>query len=79
MYIKCEHINSSFDFFRLVKNLTFGWKALRLLARKSPHFFVQPPSGTGNLYKRVPDYLELIVSKMAKELPVCILYDSDIK
>jgi hypothetical protein len=54
-----------------VNDLTYGWKALRLLAQKSPHFFSQPPAGQqASAYKRVPDYLNLIVGKMVKELPV---------
>jgi len=56
---------------RVINNPTYGWKALRLLARKSPHFFGPIPSGSTQMYKKVPQYLELIVGKMAKDMPVC--------
>jgi len=56
---------------RVINNPTYGWKALRLLARKSPYFFGPIPSGSTQQYKKVPQYLELIVGKMAKDLPVC--------
>jgi len=57
---------------RVINNPTYGWKALRLLARKSPYFFGPIPSGSTQQYKKVPQYLELIVGKMAKDLPVCL-------
>ncbi|KAG8133509.1 putative THO complex subunit 1 protein, partial [Naja naja] len=41
------------------------FKALRLLARRSPHFF-QP---TNQQFKSLPEYLENMVIKLAKELP----------
>jgi len=55
---------------RVINNPTYGWKALRLLAAKSPYFFGPIPSGSTQTYKKVPQYLELIVGKMAKDLPV---------
>jgi len=58
---------------RVINNPTYGWKALRLLSRKSPYFFGPIPSGTTQTYKKVPQYLELIVGKMARDLPVCNL------
>jgi len=54
----------------VINNPTYGWKALRLLAAKSPYFFGPIPSGSTQTYKKVPQYLDLIVGKMAKDLPV---------
>lgn len=55
--------------YKVINNPTYGWKALRLLSRKSPYFFGPIPSGSTQTYKKVPQYLELIVGKMAKDLP----------
>jgi len=55
---------------RVINNPTYGWKALRLLASKSPYFFGPIPSHSTQLYKQVPQYLDFIVGKMAKDLPV---------
>lgn len=52
--------------FRVVRNPNYGWRALRLLSRRSPHFF-QP---TNQKFKSLADYLDSMVSKLAKELPV---------
>jgi len=49
-----------------VRNPNYGWRALRLLSRRSPHFF-QP---TNQKFKSLADYLDSMVSKLAKELPV---------
>lgn len=54
------------SFYRAVNNSNYGWRALRLLARRSPHFF-QP---TNQQFKSLPEYLENMVIKLAKELPV---------
>lgn len=51
---------------RVVRNPNYGWRALRLLSRRSPHFF-QP---TNQKFKSLADYLDSMVSKLAKELPV---------
>ncbi|XP_028593063.2 THO complex subunit 1 [Podarcis muralis] len=51
--------------FKVVNNSNYGWRALRLLARRSPHFF-QP---TNQQFKSLPEYLENMVIKVAKELP----------
>ena len=51
---------------RVVRNSNYGWRALRLLSRRSPHFF-QP---TNQKFKSLADYLDSMVSKLAKELPV---------
>ncbi|ERE82347.1 THO complex subunit 1 [Cricetulus griseus] len=50
---------------KAVNNSNYGWRALRLLARRSPHFF-QP---TNQQFKTLPDYLENMVIKLANELP----------
>uniref|UniRef100_A0A9J8DCN1 THO complex 1 n=2 Tax=Cyprinus carpio TaxID=7962 RepID=A0A9J8DCN1_CYPCA len=50
---------------RVVRNSNYGWRALRLLSRRSPHFF-QP---TNQQFKSLADYLENMVIKLAKELP----------
>lgn len=48
-----------------MNNSNYGWRALRLLACRSPHFF-QP---TNQQFKSLPEYLENMVIKLAKELP----------
>lgn len=59
-------MNSSPSSLRVVRNSNYGWRALRLLSRRSPHFF-QP---TNQQFKSLADYLENMVIKLAKELPV---------
>ncbi|XP_035026241.1 THO complex subunit 1 [Hippoglossus stenolepis] len=51
--------------YKVVRNSNYGWRALRLLSRRSPHFF-QP---TNQKFKSQADYLDTMVSKLAKELP----------
>ncbi|KPJ12360.1 THO complex subunit 1 [Papilio machaon] len=41
----------------------WGWRALRLLARRSPHFFVH----TNNPIGRLPDYLDDMVKRIARD------------
>uniref|UniRef100_A0A667ZL97 THO complex 1 n=1 Tax=Myripristis murdjan TaxID=586833 RepID=A0A667ZL97_9TELE len=53
------------DEYKAVRNSNYGWRALRLLSRRSPHFF-QP---TNQKFKSLADYLDSMVSKLAKELP----------
>ncbi|XP_030631231.1 THO complex subunit 1 [Chanos chanos] len=53
------------DQYKVVRNSNYGWRALRLLSRRSPHFF-QP---TNQQFKSLADYLENMVIKLAKELP----------
>ncbi|XP_041358036.1 THO complex subunit 1-like [Gigantopelta aegis] len=53
------------DEYKLINQRAFQWKSLRLLARKSPHFFTHSTSPSLPL----PKYLENILSKLAKELP----------
>ncbi|CAD1478339.1 unnamed protein product, partial [Heterotrigona itama] len=55
-----------------VNDGNFGWRALRLLARRSPHFFVH-----GNYpINKLPEYLETMIKKIAKDRPQT---QSDIK
>ncbi|XP_047534494.1 THO complex subunit 1 [Vanessa atalanta] len=42
----------------------WGWRALRLLARRSPHFFVH----TNNPIGRLPDYLDDMVKRITREV-----------
>lgn len=56
--------------FRLVNNSNFGWRGLRLLACRSPHFFTHSASPIATL----PEYLTTMIKKLAKELPVSWFY-----
>ena len=56
-------------FYRKVNDGSFGWRALRLLARRSPHFFVHG----NNPINKLPEYLETMIKKIAKEKPVRLL------
>ncbi|KAF5279274.1 hypothetical protein FQR65_LT15445 [Abscondita terminalis] len=49
----------------LLKDGNFGWRALRLLARRSPHFFTY----SNNPINQLPDYLEMMVRKIAADRP----------
>lgn len=55
-------------FYRKVNDGNFGWRALRLLARRSPHFFVHG----NNPINRLPEYLETMIKKIAKDRPVSV-------
>ncbi|XP_008213699.1 THO complex subunit 1 isoform X1 [Nasonia vitripennis] len=56
------------DEYKKVNDGNFGWRALRLLARRSPHFFVH-----GNYpINKLQEYLEIMIKKIAKDRPVCI-------
>ncbi|XP_076038160.1 THO complex 1-like protein Hpr1 [Oratosquilla oratoria] len=50
---------------RIVNDCNFGWRALRLLACRSPHFFTH----SQNAISTLPDYLTTMVKKIAKEVP----------
>ncbi|EZA55022.1 THO complex subunit 1 isoform X3 [Ooceraea biroi] len=53
------------DKYKKVNDGNFGWRALRLLARRSPHFFVH-----GNYpINKLPEYLETMIKKIAKDRP----------
>uniref|UniRef100_A0A1B6CXE8 Death domain-containing protein n=2 Tax=Clastoptera arizonana TaxID=38151 RepID=A0A1B6CXE8_9HEMI len=53
------------DQYKQVNNGNFGWRALRLLARKSPHFFTQSNANISKL----PEYLDSMIKKIPKERP----------
>lgn len=61
--------------YKVVNNSNYGWRALRLLARRSPHFF-QP---TNQQFRSLPEYLENMVIKLAKELPTPKLHKLKIR
>lgn len=48
-----------------MKDGNFGWRALRLMARRSPHFFTY----SNNPISQLPDYLEMMVRKIAADRP----------
>ncbi|XP_023232803.1 THO complex subunit 1-like isoform X1 [Centruroides sculpturatus] len=52
--------------FKYVHNSNYGWRALRLLSQKSPHFFTH----SNQPIKSLPLYLESMIMKLAKELPL---------
>ncbi|KAG0719412.1 THO complex subunit 1 [Chionoecetes opilio] len=56
---------------KLVNDSNFGWRALRLLACRSPHFFTNSASPIAKL----PDYLTTMIKKLAKELPSQLVAD----
>lgn len=62
---QADPVNMVEEEYKVVRNPNYGWRALRLLSRISPHFF-QP---TNQKYKSLADYLDSMVSKLAKELP----------
>lgn len=49
--------------YKKVNDGNFGWRALRLLARRSPQFFTY----SNNPIAKLPDYLEIMIKKIAKE------------
>jgi len=53
------------DEYKKVNNGEWGWRALRLMSRRSSHFFI---SGNNPIAK-LPEYLETMLGKMAKEMP----------
>merc|ERR1719427_784732 len=53
------------DTYKKVNNGEWGWRALRLMSRRSSHFFI---SGNNPIAK-LPKYLESMLGKMAKEIP----------
>ncbi|KAF2352225.1 Death domain, partial [Trinorchestia longiramus] len=50
---------------RLVHDSDFGWRGLRLLACRSPHFFTQSTAPIATL----PEYLTTMIKKLAKDIP----------
>lgn len=51
---------------RTVKDGNFGWRALRLLALQFSHFFTH----NNNQINKLPEYLESMIRKIAKERPI---------
>jgi len=51
--------------YKKVNNGEWGWRALRLMSRRSSHFFI---SGNNPIAK-LPEYLETMLGKMAKDMP----------
>lgn len=51
------------DSYKKVNDGNFGWRALRLLARRSPQFFTY----SNNHISKLPEYLEIMIKKIAKE------------
>ncbi|KAI4455888.1 tho complex subunit 1 [Holotrichia oblita] len=49
----------------LLKDPNFGWRALRLMARRSPHFF----SYSNNPFAHLSEYLEMMIRKIAADRP----------
>ncbi|CAH0564075.1 unnamed protein product [Brassicogethes aeneus] len=60
-----ENISSLKDDDNLLKDGNFGWRALRLLARRSPHFFTY----SNTIMNPLSSYLEMMVRKIASEKP----------
>ncbi|XP_071964290.1 THO complex subunit 1-like [Antedon mediterranea] len=65
------------DEYKVVNESNFAWQAVRILARKSPHFFqpviAEPP------IKKLSQYLEWILTKIAKEMPQTLSSSEEIK
>ncbi|XP_033116489.1 THO complex subunit 1-like [Anneissia japonica] len=65
------------DEYKVVNQSNFAWQAVRLLAGKSPHFFqpviAEPP------IKKLSQYLEWILTKIAKEMPQTLSTSEEIK
>ncbi|KAJ1529807.1 hypothetical protein ONE63_006550 [Megalurothrips usitatus] len=53
------------DGYKKINDGNFGWRALRLLARRSPHFFTL----SSNNISKLPEYLETMIKKIAKDRP----------
>lgn len=52
------------DQYKLINDQIFQWKSLRLLARRSPHFFTH----TNTPAIPQPQYLEMMLNRLAKEI-----------
>ena len=55
-------------FFRKIFDGSWGWRALRLMAKKSPHFFTYGNHPIGKL----PEYLDQMLKKMVKDSTVSV-------
>ena len=58
-----------------MNNGEWGWRALRLMSRRSSHFFI---SGNNPIAK-LPDYLDSMLTKMAKEMPNAVAKDDTVE
>ena len=67
LFIRSSHICQYFFIYRDVHKSGWQWRALRLLSKKSRHLFEQ----TQTPARKIPDYLEDIMRKLAKEITVC--------
>uniref|UniRef100_A0A1B6EI84 Death domain-containing protein n=1 Tax=Cuerna arida TaxID=1464854 RepID=A0A1B6EI84_9HEMI len=56
------------DQYKVVNDGNFGWRALRLLALQSSHFFTH----SNNPINKLPEYLEAMIKKIAKERPIML-------
>ncbi|XP_054285529.1 THO complex subunit 1-like [Macrosteles quadrilineatus] len=54
--------------YKVVNDGNFGWRALRLLALQSTHFFTH----SNNPINKLPEYLEAMIKKIAKERPIIL-------
>ena len=63
------------DTYKKVNNGEWGWRALRLMSRRSTHFFI---SGNNPIAK-LPDYLDSMLTKMAKEMPNAVSKDDTVE
>ena len=63
------------DTYKKVNNGEWGWRALRLMSRRSSHFFI---SGNNPIAK-LPDYLDSMLTKMAKEMPNAVAKDDTVE
>jgi len=63
------------DTYKKVNNGEWGWRALRLMSRRSSHFFI---SGNNPIAK-LPDYLDSMLTKMAKEMPNAVPKDDTVE
>ncbi|XP_025411324.1 THO complex subunit 1 [Sipha flava] len=59
--------------YKKVNDGNFGWRALRLLARKSPHFFAQ----SNNPIHKLSEYLENMIKKTMNKEKISINQGSD--
>ncbi|XP_015370354.1 PREDICTED: THO complex subunit 1-like [Diuraphis noxia] len=59
--------------YKKVNDGNFGWRALRLLARKSPHFFAQ----SNNPIHKLSEYLENMIKKTMSKEKISINQGSD--
>jgi len=54
--------------YKLINDQGFSWRALRLLARKSHHFWA-PPANANQQNKKMSQGLEALIVKVGKEFP----------